>query len=156
MTYRSGDHEAEVVRLIIEDEPVHLSTLAYQAVQVNVCGTMTIDSAILDKPVVNIYYDAAPGVRSGASVHRFYERSDIKQMMAYGASRLAKSPDECIRLINDYLEQPDLDVAGRLRAREEDCGPLDGKAGWRIAQSLKRLSLRRSEDEAVTIPAYSV
>lgn len=156
VTYRSKEHEAEVVRLIIEDEPVHLSTLAYQDVQVNVCGTMTIDSAILDKPVVNIYYDVASGLRSGASVRRFYERSDIKQMMAYGASRLAKSPDECIRLINDYLEQPDLDAAGRLRARERDCGPLDGKAGWRIAQSLKRFSVRKGGYETVGATAYSM
>ena len=80
------------MRLIIEDEPVHLATLAYQDIQVNVCGTMTIDSAIFDKPVVNIYYDVAGGQLSGASVRRFYARSDVKQMMAYGASRLARDP----------------------------------------------------------------
>lgn len=154
--YRSKDHEADVVRLIIEDEPVHLSTLAYQDVQVNVCGTMTIDSAIFDKSVVNIYYDAATGLRSGASVRRFYGRSDVKQMMAYGVSRLARDPEHCIRLINDYLDQPDLDAIGRRRAREEDCGPLDGRAGLRIAQSLKRLSVKKSGYEAVNVPAFSV
>ena len=154
--YRSKVHEADVVRLIIEDEPVHLSTLAYQDVQVNVCGTMTIDSAILDKPVVNIYYDIATGLGSCASVRRFYARSDVKQMMAYGASRLARNPEQCIRLINEYLEQPDLDADGRRRAREEDCGPLDGKAGWRIAQSLGHLSVRNSGYEGVSVPAYSV
>jgi hypothetical protein len=153
--YRSKDHEADVVRLIIEDEPAHLSTLAYQDVQVNVCGTMTIDSAIFDKPVVNIYYDVATGLVSGASVRRFYSRSDVKQMMGYEASRLARSPEQCIRVINDYLDQPDLDAIGRRRAREEDCGPLDGKAGWRIAQSLKRLSVRTTEYERVGVPAFS-
>lgn len=153
--FRSKDHEAEVVRLIIEDERVHLSTLAYQDVQVNVCGTMTIDSAILDKPVVNIYYDAAKGLDSSASVRRFYARSDVKQMMAYGASRLARNPEDCIRLINRYLEDPSLDADGRRRAREEDCGPLDGKAGWRIATSLGRVSVGKAGYRGVGAPVFS-
>jgi len=135
--YRSPGHESEVVRLILEDEPVHLSTLAFQDVQVNVCGTMTIDSAILDKPVVNIYYDLVRSLPAGLSVRRFYERSDVKQMMAYGTSRLARTPEEGIRLINEYLENPQLDAAGRRRARELDCGPLDGRAGERIATLIR-------------------
>jgi hypothetical protein len=153
--YKSKDHEANVVRLIIEDEPVHLATLAYQDVQVNVCGTMTIDSAILDKPVVNIYYDGDSGVDSRASVRRFYARSDVKQMMAYGASRLAHDSEECIRLINRYLERPELDADGRRRAREEDCGRLDGKAGLRIAQALGVAKVGNSALERLSAAALS-
>ena len=138
--YRSPEHEADVVRLILEDEPVHLATVAYQDVQVNVCGTMTIDSAIHDKPTVNIYYDLVEGIPSGLSVRRFYARSDVREMMAYGASRLASDADECIRLINEYIEDPCLGADGRKRAREQDCGPLDGNAGTRIARCLKELA----------------
>jgi hypothetical protein len=138
--YNSTDHEAEVVRLILEDEPVHLATLAYQDVQVNVCGTMTIDSAILDKPTVNVYYDLVEGIPAGLSARRSYRRSDVRQMMAYGASRLAHDPEECIRLINCYLEDPALETEGRKRAREEDCGPLDGQAGRRIANAIAPLA----------------
>jgi hypothetical protein len=142
--YRGPEHEAEVVRLILEDEPAHLATLAYQDVQVNICGTMTIDSAILDKPIVNVYYDLVKGVPFGLSARRFYERSDVKQMMAYGASRLARDPEECIRLINRHLDDPTLDAEGRWRAREEDCGPLDGRAGHRIAEALTRVGKKRA------------
>lgn len=132
-------HEASVVRHILEDEPVHLSLLAYQDVQVNVCGTMTIDSAIHDKPIVNIYYDLVEGLPSGVSVRRFYKRSDTKQMMSYGASRLAHDPDECIELINRYLMDASIDAGGRARARQEDCGPLDGGAGLRAAGIMQDL-----------------
>jgi hypothetical protein len=66
-------------------------------------------------------------------------------MMAYGASRLACDPEECIRLINRYLDDPTLDADGRERAREEDCGPLDGKAGERIATVLQSLSQGRRD-----------
>jgi len=138
--YRSPEHEAQVVQLILEDEPVHLATLAYQDVQVNVCGTMTIDSAILDKPTVNVCYDLVEGLPPGLSVRRYYKRSDVRQMMSYGASRLARDPDECIRLINLYLEDPTLDAEGRKRAREQDCGPLDGQAGKRIADAIGQLA----------------
>jgi hypothetical protein len=134
--YLSPEHEAAVVRLVLDDEPMHLSTLAYQDVQVNVCGTMTIDSAILDKPVVNVWYDLRRDIAAGLSVRRFYERSDVKQMLSYGASRLARDADDCVRSINAYLEDPSLDAAGRRRAREEDCGPLDGRAGERVARAL--------------------
>jgi hypothetical protein len=137
--YGSAEHEANVVRHILDDEPIHLSLLANQDVQVNVCGTMTIDSAIFDKPTVNVYYDVVPGLPSGMSVRRFYKRSDTKQMMSYGASRLARNPDECIALVNRYLDEPSLDAAGRARARREDCGPLDGAAGQRAARILHEL-----------------
>jgi hypothetical protein len=145
--YQSPDHEAEVVQRILEDEPVHLSTLAYQDVQVNVCGTMTIDSAILDKPVVNVSYDLPADVSPGETVKRFYERTDVKQMLGYKASRLANSPEECLRLINDYLADPTLDAAGRRDAREQDCGPLDGRSGERIAALLQSIAgdARRAE-----------
>jgi hypothetical protein len=137
--FGGAEHEANVVRHIVDDEPIHLSLLAYQDVQVNVCGTMTIDSAIFDKPTVNVFYDVVPGLPSGMSVRRFYKRSDTKQMMSYGASRLAHDPDECIALVNRYLEDPSLDAEGRARARREDCGPLDGAAGQRAARIFHQL-----------------
>jgi hypothetical protein len=139
--HRSPEHEEQVVRLIIEDEPVHLSTLAYQDVQVNVAGTMTIDSAIVDRPIVNIYYDLPSGVPDSLSVRRFYKRSDIKQMMSYRASRLAYSPEECVGLINRYLDDPSLEHDGRRLARANECGEIDGLAGVRIADALKKLAL---------------
>lgn len=145
VSYRSPEHEAQVVRHILEDEPIHLATLAYQDVQVNVCGTMTIDSAIFDKPTVNVYYDLVKGVPHGLSVRRFYERSDVSQMMSYKASRLAHSPEECIKLVNRYLEEPTLDGEGRRLAREGDCGPLDGLAGKRIAEALTALEQKKTQ-----------
>jgi hypothetical protein len=140
--YKSRDHEASVVKWIIDDEPMHLSTLAYQDVQVNVNGTMTIDSAVLDKPTVNVCYDIPENVNQGYSTRRLYQRTDSKWMRAYGASRLARNPEECIRLINQYLETPEKDADGRRRAREGDCGPLDGRAGERFAAIIRRLSNR--------------
>lgn len=137
--YGRVEHEAHLVRHVIQDEPVHLSLLAHQDVQVNVCGTMTIDSAIFDKPIVNVYYDLPPGIPSALSARRFYKRSDTRQMMSYGASRLAHTPDECIGLINHYLDNPAWDAEGRGRARLEDCGPLDGGAGLRTSCIIRTL-----------------
>jgi hypothetical protein len=137
--YHSEAHEAQVVRLILEDEPVHLATLAYQDVQVNVSGTMTVDSAILDKPVVNVFFDLPVGIPPGRSVRRFYQRSDYRPIVESGGVRLAHTPEECVTLINQYLENPALDAPGRKWIRENDCGPLDGRAGERIANVLTTL-----------------
>jgi hypothetical protein len=142
--YGSPEHEAHMVKLILEDERIHLSLLAHQDVQVNVCGTMTIDSAIFDKPTVNVYYDQLSDISSALSVRRFYKRSDTKQMMAYQSSQLAYDGNHCIQLIDRYLNNPSLDADGRTRARIEDCGPLDGQAGRRIARFLTKLSMRHA------------
>jgi len=138
LPYQSAEHESRVVKLILEDEPVHLATLAYQDVQVNVSGTMSVDSAILDKPIVNVYYDP-PGVPAGLSVRRFYDRSDYRPIVSSGGVRLAHSEEECVELVNSYLEQPSLDAEGRRWIRETDCGPLDGRAGERMAGRLAEL-----------------
>lgn len=143
--YQSEEHESQVVRLILEDEPLHLATLAYQDVQVNVSGTMTVDSAILDKPIVNIYFDLPAGIAPGLSVRRFYQRSDYKPLLKTGGLRLAHNPEEGIALINRYLAEPSLDAAGRKIIRDTDCGPLDGSAGERIARHLYRLMGTRNE-----------
>lgn len=150
-SYNSPEHESQVVKLILEDEPMHLATLAYQDVQVNVNGTMTIDSAVLDKPVVNVCYDMPENVNPGYSTKRFYKRTDSKWMLDYKASQLARSPEECIRMINQYLENPEKDAAGRRRAHEGDCGPLDGQAGERLAAEIRELatSLKGNVVEAV-------
>ncbi len=70
------------------------------------------------------------------SVKRCYERTDIQPIVATGGVRLAYSPDECVRLIKQYLDNPQLDSEGRRKIRLEQCGPLDGHAGDRIAQLL--------------------
>jgi hypothetical protein len=137
--YRSGQHEAEVVRMILEDEPMHLATLAYQDVQVNVSGTMLVDSAIVDKPSVGVYYDLPHDVPAGLSVRRFYQRSDMQSIIPTGGFRLAHTPDECIEWINRYLDDPTLDAAGRQRLREHDVGCVDGQAGRRLAAVLQSL-----------------
>jgi hypothetical protein len=137
--YRSAEHEANVVRLILEDEPMHLATLAYQDVQVNVSGTMIVDSAILNKPSVGVYYDIPADIPEGISVRRFYQRSDMRPIVESGGVRLANSPEEALDLINRYLKNPALDADGRRRIRETQCGPLDGQAGQRIAAELRRL-----------------
>lgn len=139
IAYRSPEHEAEVVRLILQDEPMHLATLAYQDVQVNVSGTMFVDSAILDKPCVGVYYDIPADTPPGLSTRRFYMRSDMQPIVKSGGVRLAHSPAEAITLINRYLADPSLDAEGRARIRDHECGPVDGNAGGRIAAGILQL-----------------
>lgn len=144
VTLRSPEHEAQVVRLILQDEPMHLATVAYQAVQVNVSGTMIVDSAILDKPTVCVHYDIPADTPEGLSTQRFYKRTDMQSILASGGMKLAHSPDECIALINRYLDNPALEADGRRVIREEEAGPLDGRAGERLAALLEKLAIAAS------------
>ncbi|NDJ76818.1 MAG: hypothetical protein GYB65_11210, partial [Chloroflexi bacterium] len=98
-----------------------------------------VDSAILDKPCVAVNYDIPADMPQGRSVRRFYQRSDMQPIINSGGVRLAHTPDEAIELINAYLENPEKDFKGRTLIRDTDVGPLDGKAGERIADRLLRL-----------------
>jgi len=140
LAYKSPEHESQVVRLILEDEPMHLATLTYQDVQVNVSGTMIVDSAILDKPTVCVHYDIPANTPEGLSAKRFYKRTDMRSILESGGLKLANSPDECIALINRYLENPSLEAAGRRTIRKNEAGTLDGKAGERLAALLGKLA----------------
>ncbi len=138
--YQSKEHESIISKMIINDEKMHLSTLFYQDIQINVCGTMTIDSSIFDKPIINIYYDYEKNTPWGLSVKRFYDRSDVKHMINYGLSDLAINHNHCLELIEKYLKNPARKSAGRKKARENDCGDLDGGAGLRISKAINDIS----------------
>ena len=57
----------------------------------------------------------------------------MQVLLKGGGFQLAHTPDECIQLINRYLENPDLDTAGRDAIREREIGLSDGRAGERLA-----------------------
>ena len=46
---------------------------------------------------------------------------------------MATSPDDLIKKINYYLENPEADKEGRMRIVDRQCWKLDGNAKFRIA-----------------------
>jgi len=101
-----GKHDNDLVRLILEDEPMHLATMAYQDVNVNIMSTTIIDSAIFDKPIINVGFDLPDDIPTNITVKRFFKRTDYKLVEKTGANDKANSIEELTEMINHYLENP--------------------------------------------------
>ena len=97
-------------------------------------STMSIDAAILDKPIINLDFDGGPA-------HRMYERTHYRHILDTGGVRRVVNKEALLGAITGYLAHPEEDAAGRARIRQEQVWKLDGAAGKRVAEViLERLS----------------
>ena len=126
-----GKHDSDLVRLILEDESMHLATMAYQDVNVNIMSTTIIDSVIFDKPIINVGFDIPKNTSSNITVKRFFKRTDYKIIEKTGATDKANFLEELIELINHYLENPVEKKKERAELVKQDVG-ISGPESNRI------------------------
>lgn len=114
------------------------NTLRHSDVNVNLASSMTLDSAILNTPVVNVAYTTVPQDPRAQRVPNSHRSFHYSRVMKCGATGLAKSREELIAEINAYLANPERHRAGRRKAVDWICGPVDGQATARIAGVVMR------------------
>lgn len=116
---------------------LHLAaTLAYSDVVVNCASTTTLEAFMFDTPVINIGFDAQPGLPLPLSVRRYYHYEHYRPVVEAGAVRIADDPESLVRLVGDYLADPSRDRDARRRVVEQMCSPGDGRAAERIARAV--------------------
>jgi hypothetical protein len=115
----------------------HLADLLYHSdVVIAFASSLAIDAVVFNKPVVFIGFDGELGRPYWQSLRRFYDYDHQQSILKTGGVRLAKTPEEMIRFVEDYLANPKLDEAGRKKIIEERCWKLDGRSGERLAQAI--------------------
>lgn len=120
-----------------EKDMIHYAELLYACdVAVNIASSVTLDSAAVDKPTINMAFDGYQERPFIESTRRYFYTTHYKVVARSGGVRIAKTPNELVQFINMYLENPRLDREGRKKIVEESGGPLDGKCGRRIARSV--------------------
>jgi len=110
--------------------------MSYSDVVVNIASTITIDAAAFDTPIVNVAFDGFKPKPLDQSCRRYYDYEHYKRLVQTGGFKISYSIDDLVKHIQEYLNDPSLDSAGRARIREEQCWKLDGQAGRRIAEFL--------------------
>ncbi len=113
--------------------------LSHCDVTVNVSSTMSLDAAVFDKPIVCVGLDGYKNLPYHKSLLKHYDFTHYKYVMDTGGVKLAKTPEELITYINDYLLDPSFDSSGRRKIREGLCYNPDGKAGERIGRYICEL-----------------
>jgi hypothetical protein len=113
---------------------IHLAnTLKHSDVVLNVHSTISIEAAILDTPVVNIAFDGHETLDFLLSARRYYRYTHYKPLVDVGAVRVARTPEEMVTLVREYLACPRRDCEGRRRAVADQCFRVDGRASERVA-----------------------
>jgi len=118
----------------VEDLKDLRAIVTYADLNINMCSTMSLDSMIFGKAVVNVAF----GNKENGLYHdqKYLEYAHYKRVIKSGAVRLAKSETELIEAINQSLEFP----VSRLKCQTELLNlqiskPLKGTSK-RIAQIL--------------------
>jgi CDP-Glycerol:Poly(glycerophosphate) glycerophosphotransferase len=147
-TVRSGD--GMTVDVTAESQQHLADTMCHSDVVVNVASTITIEAAIFDTPVVNIAFDGEESAEWVESAKRYYRFTHYVNITRHGAARVAETPEELVRYVGAYLDDPARDRAGRTQVVQEQCQFLDGRAAERVASfvidELARVTRHRSSE----------
>jgi CDP-glycerol glycerophosphotransferase (TagB/SpsB family) len=126
-------------RDINADDLRHLAaTMRYSDVVVNLASTITIDAAVCGTPAVCVGFDETPGKPYLQSVRRYYDFAHYQSLLSTGGVQVARTMDELVEKINEFLENKDRNREARQRILDMHCGALDGRAGERIGQYVLR------------------
>ncbi len=109
---------------------------------INFASTMTLDFALHGKPVVNVAFDMSEPLVYGIPQYDYVAQFEHYQpVINFQAARFARTPDELAAHVNAYLEDPQLDAAGRKRFVELEIGVPVGRCTDRILTVLDDIRL---------------
>lgn len=117
-------------------ELAHLAdTLFHMSLLICYASSISVDAAMLNRPVININFTLGEDGRfGGVRPSELYGMTHYRAALASGGIRLVGSVEELIAWAGQYLARPGLDREGRARLAREQCWILDGKAGERIGK----------------------
>ncbi len=113
----------------------HLAnSVLHSAVVVNTESTMTLDATALDRPVVLIGFDGRQQLPPERSLIRNYDREHLEAVLETGGVVLARSQDQLVGAINEYLANPSARTSERQLLKDRLLYRSDGRASRRIAE----------------------
>ena len=124
-----------------EDIQLLANLTQHADMNLNLGSTMTLDFALRDTPVVNVAFDCASPPLFGMPVFDFYYCYEhFQPVLALGATRIARSPEQLAEHVNAYLDDPSLDREGRRKLVELEIGAPLGDATRLLLSALRRIS----------------
>jgi hypothetical protein len=115
------------------------SSLAHADGCLNIASTLSLDAAILDRPVICLDFTTEPQSPRDM-LYAEYGAEHYAPLVASGGIRLAHSWEELLDLMTAAIDAPARDRHLRERMVEEECGPVDGHAAERVARTLITLA----------------
>ncbi len=119
------------------DQARLVSALAHADMCVNVASTMTLDAALLDRPVIGIDFSTEPRAPR-AIMYEEYGVEHYRPLVERGGLRVATSWNELASLMESAVTDPGRDRMQRAQMVEYECGRADGCAADRLTAALLR------------------
>ncbi|TSC67472.1 MAG: hypothetical protein CEO19_196 [Parcubacteria group bacterium Gr01-1014_73] len=138
--YRPGGRFGHIknTELSRADDEILITSIKSADLVVAGPSTMVIDVAIADKPVILVGFDGKENVSYFQSVRRYYDYNHFQPILESGGAPLARSEKEFEKLVNAYLADPTLALAGRRRIVELECQFTDGQSSQRVVKELEK------------------
>jgi CDP-glycerol glycerophosphotransferase (TagB/SpsB family) len=117
------------------DHALLISSLLHAEACLNIVSTISLDAAILDRPVIGIEFRRELNAPSEI-MYEEYETDHYRPLVDSGGVRLAHKWTELITLMHDALNEPERDRRQRAQMVERECGQVDGHAKDRVVTTL--------------------
>ncbi len=120
-----------------EDLEIFSNTLRYCELVINIASTVSIDAAILDKPIVCVGFSSNSENKFSSLYYNFHYSDHYKPIMKTGATPLSTTLENLLALSVEGIENPLHLSEKRAQMVRLLCGDIDGKAADRVLDSLK-------------------
>jgi hypothetical protein len=122
-----------------------VNVLRHSELVLNSSSTLTVDAAIVDKPVICLAYDLITDEKFPLGRAYVYSQSDhYKKLADSGGVWVVRSKDECLEAMKQYLENPELHREKRRELAELVTLMPAGNAGKRLADKLYEIAVQSS------------
>ncbi len=122
------------------DVELLFNSIYFSDVTINTISTLSIDAAALDKPVINVRFDAEPSCPPKHSVKYMTGHDHYEAIERSGGVALAWNMDQLLSQVHAYLKNPQLHAEGREQMRKEQIEFFDGQSGKRVAEYIKSIA----------------
>jgi hypothetical protein len=124
--------------LSVEDQGLLVSSLLHAEACLNVASSMSLDAAVLDRPVIGVAFASTAGSAEDRAYGEFFQTAHYAPLVKSGGLRLARNWAELFALLERAIEHPEEGREARSRMVARECGVVDGQATTRIAEELLR------------------
>ena len=112
------------------------SLIAHAGVVVNIASTITLEAALLDRPIINVGFNPDEPERFARNIVEGAFRRHYRYVLERDACAVVTSEDDLTRRIDEFFRDPGRQRAERRRLAEDISHRLDGKAARRLADAI--------------------
>jgi hypothetical protein len=117
-----------------------INSIYHAALVINTASSLTVDAAILNRPVISLGYDKVKDRKFPEGRAAFFNRSEhFGSLVKTGGVWVVNSQEECLDAIRQYVNKPELHTSNRRLLAQRVGGQLDSLAGEHLAQEVMDL-----------------